>query len=316
MLGRLLERRVEDRLLDLEGAHSASSSDLTTSSSLPRSSITLTAISRVSPAVNGALTVPARWSQTDSSNSPLSAFCRLSHALVRGKNACETWNESPFQAVSRNHAGTSSPPRCVRLERRRVERVEAAQLDLVALRAARLLRLDLADRDVGQARDREELARPHRLQQVAHHEVGRRLDVGGRDADLLSILSTSVARVRLDREADHEQLVVALHVRLARRLVDELLADGAVLRAEDDRHRRAVRLERRLGRECERLRRRPDVLERDRLVAGELQRRVAAQRLEHPVDVARVVRDAGVLDAVAVDSRPASGSSPRRRTGR
>src|SRR6266508_2629621 len=113
MLGRLLERRVKDRLLNLVGAHSASSSDFTTSSSLPRSSITFTAMSRTSPAVNGALTVPERWSQTDSSKSVLSAFLRLSHALVRGKNACETWKESPFQAVSRSHAGTSLPLRWV-----------------------------------------------------------------------------------------------------------------------------------------------------------------------------------------------------------
>src|SRR5579884_3533713 len=107
------ERRVEDRFLDLERAHSASSRERTTNSSFPRSSITLTAISREPSSVNGALTVPERWSQTESSNSPLSERLRLSQALVRGKNACETWNESPFHAVSRNHAGTSSPARWI-----------------------------------------------------------------------------------------------------------------------------------------------------------------------------------------------------------
>src|SRR5581483_4992210 len=110
VLPRLVEGRVQDRLLDLERAHSGSSSDRTASSSLPRSSITFTAISRVSPATNGALTVPERWSQTESSSSPFNERFRLSHAPVRGKNACETWNERPFQAVSRNQAGTSSPP--------------------------------------------------------------------------------------------------------------------------------------------------------------------------------------------------------------
>src|SRR5439155_11109062 len=90
VLERLREGRVEDRLLDLEGAHSASSRDFTTRSSLPRSSITFTAISREPPSLNGALTVPERCSHTDSSNSVFNAFCRLSQALVRGKNACET----------------------------------------------------------------------------------------------------------------------------------------------------------------------------------------------------------------------------------
>ncbi|OFW12993.1 MAG: hypothetical protein A3H29_13185 [Acidobacteria bacterium RIFCSPLOWO2_02_FULL_67_21] len=45
----------------------AYSSGLTTISSFPRSSITFTATWRCSPASNGALLVPARWSQTLSS---------------------------------------------------------------------------------------------------------------------------------------------------------------------------------------------------------------------------------------------------------
>src|SRR3954471_12550146 len=48
------------------------------------------------------------------------------------------------------------------LERRRVERVEPEQLGLVALCAALLLGIDLANDDIGKPRDREELARPHR----------------------------------------------------------------------------------------------------------------------------------------------------------
>ena len=47
-------------------------------------------------------------------------------------------------------------------------------------------------------------------------------------------LLDQLARVRLDREADDVEVRVALRVRLARGLVDELLADRAVLRAEDD----------------------------------------------------------------------------------
>ena len=52
-----------------------------------KSSITLTATLRCSPASKGALVAPARCSQTLSSYSPLSAFFRLSQAPVRGKNA-------------------------------------------------------------------------------------------------------------------------------------------------------------------------------------------------------------------------------------
>src|SRR5208337_1879489 len=67
-----------------------------TSNSFPRSSITFTATCPCCPASNGALTVPARWSHTLSSYSPLRAFFRLSQAPVRGKNACETWKHKPL----------------------------------------------------------------------------------------------------------------------------------------------------------------------------------------------------------------------------
>src|SRR4030042_3573693 len=74
----------------------ASFSDFTTSNSFPRSSITFTAICPCSPASNDALTVPARWSQTLSSCVDFSARFKLSHALVRGKNAWLTWKQSPL----------------------------------------------------------------------------------------------------------------------------------------------------------------------------------------------------------------------------
>jgi hypothetical protein len=54
--------------------------DFTTLNSLPRPSITLTAMRRLSPGAKGSLLVPAKCAQTLSSNSPLSDFCRLSHA--------------------------------------------------------------------------------------------------------------------------------------------------------------------------------------------------------------------------------------------
>jgi hypothetical protein len=48
-------------------SYAVNSAAFTTSSSLPRSSMTLTATCRCSPASNGALVVPARWSHTLSS---------------------------------------------------------------------------------------------------------------------------------------------------------------------------------------------------------------------------------------------------------
>src|ERR1019366_4989582 len=75
--------------------HFAASSFLTTSNSLPRGSITFTAIWPCSPAGNGALVVPAKWSQTVSSNSTRNAFFRFSQAPVRGKNACRTRKTMP-----------------------------------------------------------------------------------------------------------------------------------------------------------------------------------------------------------------------------
>ena len=140
-----------------------------------------------------------------------------------------------------------------RLERRRVEGVEAAQLDLVALRASLPSGSSLRSTTSGRPADREELARAHRLEQVAHHEVGSRLDVGGRNSDLRLDLLDERARVRLDREPDHKQLTEVLHVRLARGLVDQLLAHRPVLWAEDDRDRRVVMFERRLCGERQRL---------------------------------------------------------------
>ena len=78
--GRVDNRRfdlgnAQGRLLFLCGGHQAvSSAPLTTISSLPRSSITLTAIRFLSPRAKGSLAVPARCSQTLSSNCPLSDF--------------------------------------------------------------------------------------------------------------------------------------------------------------------------------------------------------------------------------------------------
>ena len=82
---RLAEGRVDDRrfdlgngqgrLLFLGGGHQAAfSARLTTISSLPRSSMTLTAMRFLSPRAKGSLAVPARCSQTLSSNCPLSDF--------------------------------------------------------------------------------------------------------------------------------------------------------------------------------------------------------------------------------------------------
>ena len=80
--------------------------------------------------------------------------------------------------VSRNHAGTSGPGTSVSIHRRRVERVQTDQLDLPAWRAAGRRRLRLVHLDFGQAAHAEDLARAHVLQQVAHHQVGRCLNVG------------------------------------------------------------------------------------------------------------------------------------------
>jgi len=51
-------------VIRIEFRYLPSSNFFTTINSFPRSSITLTAICRCSPASNGALTVPARWSHT------------------------------------------------------------------------------------------------------------------------------------------------------------------------------------------------------------------------------------------------------------
>ena len=91
------EGGIENRLRDFEAAHRFASRRLfTTTSSFPRSSMTLTATCPFSPASKGALFVPARWSHTDSSYVPLRAFFRLSQAPVRGKNAWLTLNQRPL----------------------------------------------------------------------------------------------------------------------------------------------------------------------------------------------------------------------------
>lgn len=76
--------------------HCAPSSFLTTISSLPRSSITFTAICRCWPTLNGVDVSPAKCAQTDSSKSALSARFKLSQACVRGKNAWQTRNTRPL----------------------------------------------------------------------------------------------------------------------------------------------------------------------------------------------------------------------------
>src|SRR5438876_3014732 len=68
----------------------------TTRSSLPRSSTTLTASCLCSPPSNGALVAPARCSQTLSLYSLFKALLRLSHALVLGKKAWQTWKQRPL----------------------------------------------------------------------------------------------------------------------------------------------------------------------------------------------------------------------------
>ena len=82
---RLAEGRVDDRRFDLGngqgrllflcgGHQAASSAPLTTINSLPRSSMTLTAMRFLPPRAKGSLAVPAKCSQTLSSNCPLSDF--------------------------------------------------------------------------------------------------------------------------------------------------------------------------------------------------------------------------------------------------
>ena len=95
------------------------------------------------------------------------------------------------------------------VHRRGVEDIEPAQLDLVPLRAALSSGGSRRDPYVGQAGDAEDLAGPHRLQQIAHDEVGCRLDVGRRDADQVLALLHQLARRCLDGEADDDQLRVA-----------------------------------------------------------------------------------------------------------
>ena len=63
----------------------------------------------------------------------------------------------------------------IRRHRRGIERVEANQLDLIRLRVALLVRLDLVDFDLGKTAHAEDLTGSHVLQQIAHQEIGRGL---------------------------------------------------------------------------------------------------------------------------------------------
>src|SRR5579884_1114950 len=92
---KILERtRLELYRIPHHSPFSASLNFFTTSNSLPRSSMTFTAICLCSPATNGSLVVPARCSHTLSAYTPRNSRFKLSHAAVRGKNACATQNAS------------------------------------------------------------------------------------------------------------------------------------------------------------------------------------------------------------------------------
>ena len=83
---------------------------LVTSNSLPRSSITFTAMVLFGPAGNGALVVPARCAQTLSSNSARDSRFKLSHAPVRGKKAWHTRNtvRCSLCAAKKKSSGTQT----------------------------------------------------------------------------------------------------------------------------------------------------------------------------------------------------------------
>src|SRR6185437_13077425 len=191
------------------------------------------------------------------------------------------------------------------LHAHRVESVDAAQLDLVPVGVGLVGLLRVAGDDVGQTADAEDLRRPHVLEQIAHEQVGRGLDVGRGNVGHLRGLVDELPRIGFDGEADDVELGVVLGARLARGFVDEPLAHGAVLRPEDDRDRfgAAIRPDHRLGGDGQRARRRANVLEGDGAVALEADVGTPPQHLEHALDVGAefVRRAAGVVDAVAVD---------------
>jgi hypothetical protein len=87
---------------------------------------------------------------------------------------------------------------------------------------------------IRQAADREDLARSHVLEEVAHHEVGGGLDVGGADAHHRLAFLDKLAGVGLDGEADEVEVTIVFGVGFSGGLVDETLADRAVLGAKDD----------------------------------------------------------------------------------
>jgi len=128
--------------------------------------------------------------------------------------------------------------------------------------------------DVRQPAHAEDLARPHVLQEVAHHEIRRGLHVSGLRQPHLRRLLDQQPRVRLDREADDVEMRVALEARLLQRLVNGELREGAVLRAEDESHWPLVAIGHDgLGRQRECSGGRPDVAQGDRLPAADVEHR-------------------------------------------
>src|SRR3989441_2680907 len=119
-----------------------------------------------------------------------------------------------------------------------IERVESTQLDLIQ-RPIGVLLFEAKKTDVRLSCDRENLARSRCLQQIAHQQVQRRLNVGRGNADRVFTTLNELACARLDGETDDKEPGVVLKIRFPRGSENHLLGDGSMLGTEDEGNRLA-----------------------------------------------------------------------------
>ena len=174
----------------------------------------------------------------------------------------------------------------IRLHRRRVENVEAEQRGAVAVSPRAF------DAHVGQAAHRENVARAHGLEQVAHRQVHGRLQPGGGHAGGGPAVLDQAPRPGFDGEADDVEMAVTLCIGFARGLERQRFRHRAVFRPEDNGDRRLVlagAFHAGLGGKRHRPRRRAHAGEDNRFPALDADRRRTPQHLDHALHVFRVV---------------------------